>query len=138
MNNPAARIFTKALEASDIKYQVVNEEKEIIRVGWGFEGGDISVFFQFDSDAEGVHIVGLDFIKIPSAAADKMYKVVNDLNKQYRWIKFTYDNSDNSVTAECDAAIQLDSCAEEVIGLMVRMVRIVEGAYPEIMKSLWA
>lgn len=138
MNNPAVKIFTRALEASDTKYRIINEEKEIIRVGWGFEGGSISLFFQFDPDGTGVHIAGLDFLNVPSSVGDMIYKIINDCNREYRWAKFTYDSSDNSVMVECDASIQLDSCAEEVISLMVRLVKIVENAYPQIMKKFWA
>ena len=138
MTNAAAKMFVSFLESSDMNYSIVNEETAIIRVGWNLEGTRISIYFQFDQDCKSVHIVGNDFMSFSADKIEKMYKIMNDCNQKYRWVKFTVDASDNTAAVECDAVIQLDTCAEEVTELMLRMVKIVENAYPIMMKALWA
>ena len=138
MTNAAAKMFVSFLESSDMNYSIVNEEKAIIRTGWNLEGTRISIYFQFDQDCKSVHIVGNEFVSFGADKVDKMCRIFNECNRKYRWVKFTVDPSDNTASVECDAVIQLDTCAEEVTELMLRMVKIVENAYPIIMKELWA
>ena len=42
------------------------------------------------------------------------------------------------INARCDNIIQLDTCGENCYELMIRMLKIVEDAYPSFMKALWA
>lgn len=138
MTNAAAKLFISYLEAKEMKYSVVNEERAVIRVGWNLEGTTLGVFFMFDENGTSVHIEGHDFLTFTKDKCDKMYKICNDLNRKYRWVKFTVDVEKSVAVVECDAVIQLDTCAEEAVELMLRMTNIVEDAYPIIMKALWA
>ena len=65
-----------------------------------------------------------------------MYKACNECNCKFRWAKFTV--VDGKISVESDAIIQLDSCADEVTGYMIRLTKIVEAAYPIFMKAMWA
>ena len=76
--------------------------------------------------------------QIEEAKKAKIYQVMSKLNDDFRWVKFSIDENDNTVTASTDAVIRMDVAGEICYELVFRMVNIVDDAYPEIMKALWA
>ncbi|MCR5324701.1 MAG: YbjN domain-containing protein [Lachnospiraceae bacterium] len=131
----AEKMIVDFFEAKEIHPEVLDG---YFRVGWSIEGTSIDVFFVVDEDDTHVHLRGLNFVKIPESKFEKMYQVVNTLNDEYNYVKFIVDTEHETIAARDDAVIQLDSCGEESFELMMRMVGIVQDAYPEIMKALWA
>ena len=138
MANQAAKMFAALLDAQGMTHRVMGDDDEVIRTGWNLDNTKLEIFFFFFKDSENVHIEGHDFIKIPKEKEDKFYKICNDLNKQYRWFKFTLNTERHELVLEDDAIIQLDSCAEEVFELMLRMTHVVDEVFPECMKALYA
>lgn len=137
MASMAAKMFGSYLESKDVKFQSV--EDDILRVGWGLQvGSSISIFFHFQNEDTSVHLEGLDFVKIPEDKYDMIYKLLNELNDRYKHVKFVLNAETGMVAARDDDVIQLDTCCEECWELMIRMVQIVEDAYPIFMKALWA
>ena len=110
---------------------------DYFKVSWNIEGTSIDVFFFLEDDTH-VHLRGINFVKIPENAFEKMYKLVNDINNLYNWVKFIVDVEHETIVARIDAVIHLDSCGEECYELMVSMLNVVEQAYPKIMKAIWA
>lgn len=138
MAKEAATVFTAYLDSQEVNWSWQNEEDKLIRVGWKLENTKIAMFFFFDEDNTNLHIVGRDFLNMPSDKFEKMCIISNEVNTKFRWAKFTVDKDDEEVLCEMDAVIQLDSCAEEAYELMVRMTQIVDEAYAIYMKGLWA
>ena len=48
------------------------------------------------------------------------------------------DEKDNTITVAEDAVTQLDSVGAETFELVLRMTRIIEDAYPELMRAKFA
>lgn len=138
MANAAAKLFVSYLETKEINARFLDEEEKVVRVGWKLNNTSLGIIFFFSDDCSDVSLRGSEFINVPKDKADKVYKIINDCNNKYRWIKFVYNEGENEVRAEVDAVIQLDSCAEECFELMIRMSNIVDDAYPEFMKAMWA
>ncbi len=135
MAGMAAKMVKSYMEAQDLK---VNQLKEdLLRVGWDFNGGSIQIYFDFDDTDTHVHLEGLDFIKVPEEKYESMYKVLNEVNDTYKYVKFVLDTEDGQLNAREDVVIQLDTCGEECYELMIRMVQIVQDAFPNFMKALW-
>ena len=65
------------------------------------------------------------------------YAVCNELNGQYRWGKF-YLDKDSDVCFQCDAWLDEDTCGEEVLFMVRRIVGIVDDAYPKIARARFA
>ena len=63
--------------------------------------------------------------------------VCNDLNLQFRWVKFFLDK-DKDVVATLDAMLDDNSSGAECVSLLMRIVNIVDDAYPQIAKARWA
>ena len=131
----AEKMIIDFFESKDIHAEVL---EGYFRVGWNINGTSIDVFFVIDEDDAHAHLRGLNFVTVPEDKTERMYKVVNKLNDEYNWVKFIVDEEHATIAARDDAVIHLDSCGEECYELMMRMVGIVQEAYPEIMKALWA
>ena len=136
MAEMALKLVAQYLESKDTKASQVDDD--VLRIGWNFEGSSIDIFFQFDESDTHVHLEGINFVTVPEDKYDKMYKVLNQVNNEYKLVKFTLDEENGQIIARDDAVIQLDSCGEECFELMIRMVQIVEDAYPTLMKGIWA
>lgn len=139
MKSQAAQLFMALMEAREMKATLVDEEeKTVLRVGFNLDNTEVSIFIIFDEDDGSVHFEGRDFVKIPKDLNGTILSVCNQCNCDYRWVKFVYEEEDNRVSCKCDAVIQLDSCAEEIFEIVMRMASIVDEAYPIFMKAMWA
>jgi len=133
-----AKMFKAFLDSQEVKNSFVDDEQNVIRVGWNLHNTSITMLFSFDEDDHDVHIQGFDFLKVAEENYAKSLKVVNDLNQKYRWVKFTLDTERGMVAVEDDAIIDVDTCAAEVNELMLRMAHIVDESYPVFMKAMWS
>ena len=61
----------------------------------------------------------------------------NNVNKDYRWIRFYLDD-ENSVVAAADLIVDELNVVEKVIEMVFRMASIIDAAYPVFMKARWA
>ena len=138
MANVAAKLFCDFMEAQDLNCNMVDENDGLVRVGWRLKSASISIFIKFNNDCTNVHLEGFDFLRIPEDKTDMMYRIVNECNDEYRWLKFVVDNQHEQVVTKVDALIQLDTCAQETFELVVKTAQIVDDAYPKFMKALWA
>ena len=136
MAGMAVKVVASFFESQQTKATIRRED--LISIGWGFEGGSIEIFLKFDETDTHVHLEGLNFIKVPEGKYDAVYKVLNECNDQYTHVKFVLDTRNGQINARDDDVIQLDTCGEECFELMLRMVKVVEDAYPKFMKALWA
>jgi len=138
MANAAVQLFSAFMEAKDLSVQVLEKDENACRVGFELENTHVQIFLDFSEDGTDVHFTGVDFVKIPQDKAETVYKVCNDCNSQFRWVKFTWDEEHKCVDCVADAVIQLDSCAEECFEIVMRMAGIIDKAYPTFMKAIWA
>ena len=130
--------FVDYLKKEELKFLDIDERA--IRISWDAEniapGVDILVIFDKEN-RNAAHFMCGGFCKAPENKMDVMLKVCNEANKQYRWIKF-YINDSQEVMAEDDAVLDMASVGEECIELVARMVRVVDEAYPKFMKAIYA
>lgn len=136
MAGMAAKMVLAFFETQETKATELRDD--LIRVGWNFDGGTMEIFLQFDESNTHVHLEGMNFIKVPENKYDNLYKILNECNDTYSHVKFVLDTEDGQINARDDDVIQLDSCGEECFELMIRMLRVVEDAYPKFMKAIWA
>jgi len=131
-----AKIFTQYMDANDIKYTVKRDN--VVEVSYNAENKDsISFFVIFDEDNDPLVAFkcwSIENFKNKEAAA---LVVCNVLNEEYRWVKF-YLDKDKDMNASIDAMIDEETCGEECMSLVRRVVHIVDDAYPKIAKARWA
>jgi len=136
-----AEAFKAHLDNSGIKYSYYEPEEgraEAIRITFGGKHAEsITVTFFFDKDANSINIKCFSIAKIPAEKLMDIYVVLNELNAQYRWVKF-YIDSDNEITVSGDAITDVATAGAECEEILVRYINIIDEVYPRIMKALWA
>lgn len=139
MANTAVRVVAAFFDEKGLKYSIIGEKEDCIKLGFTMDSRDgLDVLIIMDEDGESAKVRAYDLAKFPANKIDVMYKTCNELNKDYRWLKFFVDESDNTITCDMDAIIQLDSCGMELYELCFRLVHIADEAYPRFMKALYA
>ncbi|MBQ4099496.1 MAG: YbjN domain-containing protein [Clostridia bacterium] len=131
-----AQLFTEHMDAKGVKYTVKSEN--VVNVTYNGDNKDeISIYVVFDKDGDGlVELKCWDVEKFKNKK-DSALKVCNDLNLKYRWVKF-YVDDDDDVIVSMDAIIDRSTCGAECLSLVLRLVNILDDAYPEIAKARWA
>ncbi|MBR6308590.1 MAG: YbjN domain-containing protein [Lachnospiraceae bacterium] len=138
MESAALKRVSEVLETKDIRADWIADN--VLRTDWEFAYGRMIIFLQIDDEDTHVHLEGINFIKIPEDRYDIIFRMLNECNDAYNHVKFVLNTSGpdvGQISAREDDIIQLDSCGPECFELMLRMVRIVEDAYPKFMKVLW-
>ena len=130
-------LFMRHMDRNNIKYTDVREN--VVRVVYtGDNLRTIPVFVFFDADGD--PLVSFKCWEIANFKDEKMAGGViacNQLNKEYRWVKFYLDD-DSDVVAQIDAYVDEETCGSECTNLVKRMVNIVDDGYPTFMRAMWA
>lgn len=135
LTNMAAKLFADYLDKKGTKYSKYdNETIEVILKG---ENTSVRLLFIFDDDTRSVGIKVWNIVKIPEEKVGNACFVCSKLNGEYRWVKFSLD-SENNLDAVTDAIITPSTVGEVCHELLHRVARIVDKAYPLIMKTVWS
>lgn len=137
MANMALKVVAAYLESKGLKYSIENEEDGVLRTGFNFDGGRVDILLIF-RDENHVSVQGFHFAQIPQDKLEESYKLLNKFNKQYSHIKFYWDDDLEMLFAEADGVVQLETSGPECYELIQRLVAVIEDAYPQIMKAIWA
>lgn len=129
--------FTNYLDMKGVKYTVDNEYK--LHVSFSADNtSSIVVNVIFDKEGNGiVRFVVWSIGKFPESKIGAGMVACNELNKKYRWVKF-YIDADDEGCAEMDAIVDEETAGQECHELLYRVVNIVDEAYPDIMRALYA
>ena len=137
----AAINFKNFLEEKNLRcnYMEATEDRnEIITIGAGGDNAkEIELVFFFDGDGDSVNVKSFSIARVPADRLMDMYVKLNELNYEYRWVKF-YLDKDNEVTVSGDAIINPDSAAEECFEILLRYHNIIDEVYPQLMKVIYA
>ena len=128
--------FIDYLESEDCKYSLVgySEGAERVNVSFSLKNLDSAkcvIFFDDDLDS-----VSFRIWNIITASAGKNYilSTVNSLNKDYKFVKFVFDESDSTIQVESDIYIDEDHCGECVFDNMMTLFTIID--YDDVAKKL--
>ena len=138
MANQALESFAALMESNDMRVRLTDEDENVGFVGFDLGETNLGILVIFSEDCTDVSFVGRDFLKVPEDRSDVIYKVMNECNSQYRWVKFVWDEESGEATVRADARIEPETCAEECFGTLQSMVSIVKEVYPVFMKAIWA
>ena len=122
-----------------VKYRVVNEADNLMRLVFSAtsskDGGGVRTTVLIDLDEaqehDGsctVHFASLSAGKCDEDKIPEAIVRINALNKRYRWVKFWFDDSDNTINADADAIIFTGTVGKECKQMAFRMSDIVEDA----------
>lgn len=93
-------------------------------------------FINTDDDNDtAVRIFGL--LNISDDVRPQVMKAVNALNRRFRYAKFVCDD-DGDVNIEYDFPVSGSNPAASAREIVIRLVRIVDEAYPELMRAVYS
>lgn len=129
------QLFMRYMDAEGIKY--VDRDEFVVKVTYtGDNMKSIPVFIFFDEDGDPiVQMKCWDIANFKGKEA-KGVLACNEMNKSWRWIKFHLDD-DSDIVASIDAYIEPNTCGEECMRLVRRVVNITDEAYPTFARALW-
>ncbi|MCC8046019.1 MAG: YbjN domain-containing protein [Clostridiales bacterium] len=137
--NRAAQAYIDTLEKKTIKVKEIfetDDNQTVVKCGWNLSSTNIDVLVAFPEDCKYAALRCFNFAKVPKDRLGHALIVCNELNKKYKWVKF-YVDDDGDMTAEDDAIIDVETCGEECLELMIRMTQIVNESYPVVMKAIY-
>ena len=135
MLNPCAELLVAYIEA-----------KGLTATSGLTSGGDSVVEFPYKGKATKMIFVGdkgeylslyLIYENVPEDKLADVIFVCNELNSQYKWVKFYVDDRNNIILQD-DAILTVENAAEEAFELLIRMIQISEEAKLKIMKAIYA
>ncbi len=139
MFNMTQEIYRVLSQDSNLK--VFTDETESSSNVWlqfGIKnGGSYRIKFISRDDDNDVAVRVFGIVSVEEAQQAKVLPVINDLNQKYRFFKFILDD-DGDVNVEYDYMVNCPDPSASARELIIRIVRIIDEAYPELMRALWA
>lgn len=131
-----AEAFIKELKSQGLKEGPVQESDGHTFVHCGVKGKanfyDIVFIFTGEHDAE---IAAMRLASCPDDRRAALLPIVNDVNARCRWIKLVV-MPDGSVNMRADAIVSEETAGGVCVELFLRMMKVVDDVYPQIMKAL--
>lgn len=100
-------------------------------------GGSYRIRFISKDDDNDVAVRVFSMLTVDENHRDKVLPALNKLNARFRYVKFVLDD-DGDVNLEYDYLVRDPDPAASAREIVIRIVKIVDDAYPEIMRAIWA
>ena len=100
-------------------------------------GGTYRIHLISQDDDNDVEVRVFELAQISEEKKPRMLKLINELNCEYRFTKFTVDE-DGDLNVAYDFPVDGENPAACACELVMRFVHIIDEAYPRIMRVLWA
>ena len=100
-------------------------------------GGSYRIRFISTDDDNDVAVRVYSLLSVEGDQKEKVFPVLNTLNRKFRFVKFTMDD-DGDINIEYDfpvSTVAPEKCAKEIV---IRLVSIIDKAYPDLMRAMWA
>lgn len=138
----AIDLITKEFDNVGVKYQVTEHgDSESVDAGFQVEGGSSVLvhFISTDNDND-VAIRIFNFLHdIPANKLDGVLKTINQANHKYRFINIVLDDTnDINVSYDLPTRVPDDSVGPICCEIFIRWMKILDGVYPDIMRTLWS
>ena len=135
----ATRAIIDAFNEKDIKYAVEENDKfSYVKAGFHSETGTpVTVMFISSDEDNDVAVFTDSLVKLPEAKLPELFRVVNELNRDCRYLKFVV-NKDNDLRVEFDLPIRTDNVGPVAVEIFIRVMKTVDEKLPIMMKAIWA
>ena len=100
-------------------------------------GGSYRIRFISRDDDHDVAVRVFSLVSVEPDCQNKILSTVNELNAQYRFVKFAMDD-DGDINLEYDYPVSDPNPAASARELVIRISNIVDEAYPKLMRAMWA
>lgn len=140
MLNTALR-FMSECDRMGIKYRdsrdLDNGSSLVVCGIQGKHNARYDVLFIFAQDQHSVTMQILGLLQYDEDREADMRAIANELNGTYRWFKF-FTKENKKISVQADAIISEETSDRICIELLLRVMRIIDEAYPKFMHALWS
>jgi len=136
----ATEKIARAFEERELRHTVDEAGPlSFVSAHFGGEHGSVQIRMISSDEDNDVKVLTANIAKFPEDKLQRGYELVNEFNNRFRYAKFGID-SDGDLTAQYDIPVRIsdDNLGEVAFEIAVRIAQIVDKAYPEIMKAIWA
>lgn len=117
-----------------------HEIGDLSLIDMGFTANNLTFKLRFisSSDKDSVKCLTDNIAHVPENKRPDALELLNALNSEYKFLKFTMDKSGN-ICAQYDLPLCItDNLLEEsAFEIVIRTNSIIDDAYPKIMKVIW-
>ena len=133
------QIIYDALQEAGLKVFVDElERSSAVWAQFGIEnGGSYKIRFISTDDDNDVAVRVFGILKADETNRHKLLPVLNALNAKYRYVKFIMDG-DGDVNLEYDYLLNCPDPSASAPEIIARFVKIIDEAYPDLMRAMWA
>ena len=100
-------------------------------------GGSYRIRFISKDDDNDVSVRVFGLLTVEETHRDRILPIINKLNAKYRFVKFVLDE-DGDVNLEYDYLVRCPDPTASAEEIIIRIVKMVDEAYPELMRAMWA
>lgn len=139
--NLMAAKFEATLQQRGLKYER-REGFERPAFVLNFGGGDfqyshVAIHVIFDDNGESAQFITSPIVSVSAEKTASLLLACNKANCRFRWVKF-YLDEDNDLVANADVLIDEYTVGEECAGIVSRIASIIDDAYGDFMRAMWA
>ena len=135
-----ATLVREAFAQKELKYKEFRELEDggtLMVAGFNGQMATYDLLMVFDKEDHTVMIRVGRLAKVPIDRQFEVLSALNELNREYRFVSF-YSDPEDFVAVQTDRVIAANETADPVMEMIVRVVQILDGAYPRIMKAIWS
>jgi hypothetical protein len=112
-------------------------DSSVVEAGFALENGPSFLLRYISRDDDNdVAVRVFDLVKVKEEQHDVVIRALNQLNRDYRFVRF-YLHSSGSVHVACDMYVCTDNVGEMAVEMFTRFRQVIKQAYPILMKVLW-
>ncbi len=134
----ATQAIADRFEEENYKFRI-SEEENTSRViaGVTCDNTTIDIHFISSDDDNDVSVRVFRLVRFPEDKLDTILRVVNALNRQFRFARFIVDEEDRSVDIHHDIQSCTQDVGEAAVEMFCRLPNIADDAFPQLMKAIW-
>ncbi len=133
--NICAELFKSLLDSKNCTSGVDELEDGTTVITFPYDGKTALCFFAGD---QGQYFsLYLTYEEIPDDKIAELIFLANELNKEYKWVKFYVDDRKNFMLQD-DAILTPETAADEAFELLVRLLNIGNDIKKAVMKAIYA
>ena len=135
----ATREIAAKLDSEEIKYSILTgNDSSTVQVKYsGDNFSTLEILFISRDDDNDVSVRVIHICKVPDNKLAPMILAVNECNNKFRYVKFVMDK-DRDINLEYDMPLKNNDVGEIAVELLIRIMKIMDEAYPIFMKAMYA
>ena len=135
----ATQVICDEFDKAGVKYTVRElENRSLVSVSFSVKGGPhLDVLFISRDDDNDVAVRVFNIVNVPEDKRDSVLRIINQASIDYRYACF-FLQKDGNVGAQYDLPVKGAAVGPVCVEILVRLMKIVENVYPNLMKCLWA